>query len=168
MSTLEHFSANVKDRLDDLAVGWQHLWHRAGQAITRFTPASRETAQDESANQHPALEKSSNRWGLLTAEVIEHDQSLEVCLEAPGMHADDFSLSVDSQGLTVTGEKYYEQARDVARYHLTERAYGRFTRHIALPTPVHERDVSAVYRDGVLKITLPKAEPGHRRRIHIE
>jgi len=68
--------------------------------------------------------------------------------------------------LTIKGEKKHERKDE--RYHLIERTYGAFTRSIRLPVDVNESDVKATYRDGVLKIVLPKVEKAKEKEIKIE
>jgi HSP20 family protein len=60
--------------------------------------------------------------------------------------------------LTILGEKKQEKEKKQANYHLIERSHGAFTRSIQLPTEIQSDKISASYKDGILKITLPKSE----------
>lgn len=160
MSRFEEFAHNLRESLDGLSEGWQDLWHKARNAVTRFTPF-----QDDAGATIPSAAHTS-RWGVMSAELSETDQTLEVDLEAPGMKSADFDIRVDGRYLSISGRKHYESDRKEGRYHITERAYGSFERVIPLPCEV---DVGkATYKEGVLHVSLPKLEQDHARRIKVE
>lgn len=148
---------------DSLAEGWQHLRHRAGEALTRFRPARR--GELERAEEQPAAQGA--RWGLLTADVREDEEAVEVRLEVPGMDADAFDIDVVGDTLVVTGEKHLENEQTRGRFHVMECAYGRFERVIPLPAEVDDGEARAGYRKGVLHVRLPKTHGGRRRRIEV-
>jgi HSP20 family protein len=160
MSRFEKFAHNLRESVDGLAEGWQDLWQKARNAVTRFTPF-----QDEAGDNHPLLQHSS-RWGVMSAELREADDVVEVQLEAPGMDRKDFDIDVDGRYLSVRGRKHYRSDRREGRYHITERAYGNFERVIPLPCEVTPG--KATYVDGVLTVTLPKQEKSHVKRITVE
>jgi HSP20 family protein len=166
MSTLEHFRQGLNHFWDGIAEGWQQLRERAGQAMTHFNPIRRQQGELETAEEQLMLRGS--RWGLLTAEVEERDQELVVRLEAPGMEADDFELSVRDNYLVIGGAKHARREHQEGRYHIMECAYGRFERAIPLPASVDEGRTHARYKKGVLIVTLPKLAGSQRRRIAIE
>ncbi len=102
------------------------------------------------------------------AEVYETADELRFVLEAPGIKAADIELTIESNVLTVSGEKKAEEIRDKqGEYRLMERRYGRFERSFTIPSNVRTDDVKATYRDGVLTIVLPKKEESKPRRIHV-
>lgn len=155
MSTLSKLSSGVKESLDSLAEGWQDLWGRARQAITKFSPAS------EDDHRYP------NRWSLLSAELVEGKDKLTVAIEAPGLNAEDFELLVDGPTLLVRGTKYAGSQHTEGRYHVTERAYGHFERYFTLPAEVDEQKTHASYKQGVLTITLQKSAAAQPRVIPV-
>lgn len=160
MSRFEEFTGAVRESIDSLAEGWQDLWHKARNAVTRFTPF-----QDESGTSHPSASHWS-RWGVMSAELSETDDALEVSLEAPGMDSGDFDIQVDGRYLSIQGRKHVSSERKEGRYHIAERAYGSFERVIPLPCEV---DVGkATYKNGVLSVTLPKIESTRVKRINVE
>lgn len=159
MSTLDRLTSNLRDTVDHLAEGWQELWQKARNAITRFSPAKED-------DDHP-LGRHSSRWGVLSAEVRETGDSVEVFLEAPGMDPDDFDIQVIRDQLLVRGSKQYASDRKEGRFHVTERAYGSFERLIPLPVEVDEAGASAHYRKGVLELTLKKHASATPRRIAV-
>ena len=87
----------------------------------------------------------------------EDGESLYLRTELPGMKPEDIEISVEGETLTLRGERKLAEAGESVNYHRRERESGRFRRIIALPTRVNADEVSAVFRNGVLKIALPKA-----------
>lgn len=155
MSAFNKLTETVRESIDVLAEGWQDLWNRARHAITRFTPL----VEDDSA--------SPNRWGLLSAELIETKTGVTVSLEAPGLEKENFEIFVSGQTLVVRGSKQTAGERAEGHYHITERAYGRFERRFALPVEVDESATKAGYRNGVLSIDLPRSKRSEPKVIPI-
>ncbi len=81
-----------------------------------------------------------------------------VHMEVPGVEPKEIKLTLQDQILTITGERKKEEEEKDARFYRIERSYGTFTRSIRLPVPVEEHEVNAVFRNGMLVITIPKAE----------
>ena len=88
MTTLQQISGDINDAWHHLLDGWRKLYHRAGQALTRYTPGK--GGQDEMQD----LAVRSTGWGILASEVFDNDDRIVVRLEAPGMDKDDFDLQV--------------------------------------------------------------------------
>lgn len=154
-----------REAWESIRDGWRRLWDRAGEAMTRFRPARHgelETAQDQAMTYSPG-------WGLLTADIREGDDRLEVRLEVPGMEPDDFDIDViDGNVLVVRGEKQAQTSGNRGRYHVVECAYGSFERTLRLPATVDEGGAKARYRRGVLSVELPKTRTGRRRRVEVK
>ncbi|APZ43822.1 Hsp20/alpha crystallin family protein [Acidihalobacter ferrooxydans] len=163
MASLPQLREGLDHAWDYLMDGWQRLYRRASSAITRFVPVH--VASDDKTT---GLTQRNAGWGVLAAEVYDSDDMLYVRLEAPGLNTRDFDLLVDDGYLVVRGEKRFEQQRKHGRYHMTECAYGRFERAIALPTQVEADKARAHYRDGVLEVEIPKAPQARRRRLSVE
>jgi HSP20 family protein len=109
--------------------------------------------------------------GLATSmDVAETDNSVEVRLDLPGAKADDIDIQVDGGVLTIRGErKEEEEEKDEERhYHRIERRYGSFARSVTLPCSVREDEAAADYKDGVLKVVLPKAEEAQAKKIKVK
>lgn len=164
MSSLQQLRRGLHRTMHGLAEGWQHLRERATHALTRFSP-TRQHGEVETVADQAMLEGS--RWGLLAADVEEQPDSVVVRLEAPGMEAEDFDISVDDNYLVVRGEKRARREQNQGRYHILECAYGSFERALQLPARVEESGARARYKRGVLTITLPKHAHAQRRRINI-
>ncbi len=87
-------------------------------------------------------------------------------VELPGMRREDFEISLHDGTLTISGERKRETSNG-ERAERTERYIGKFRRSITLPTRVDANKVSAVYRDGILSVTLPKAEEAKPKQIPV-
>ncbi|MEM7365814.1 MAG: Hsp20/alpha crystallin family protein [Pseudomonadota bacterium] len=159
MSSLNRITHNLKETVDHLAEGWQEFWHKARAALTHYTPTD-----DDPDTTSP----EGSRWGVLSADMREFDDNVEVKIEAPGMDAADFDISVDHQLLRIRGKKHYENARKEGRFVITERAYGSFERAIPLPFEVDQGSANACYRKGVLEVVLTKHPSAKPRRITVE
>jgi HSP20 family protein len=153
MSTLNQLREGLSRAWDSLQEGWNYLRDRASHALTRFNPV-RHGSQIETADEQ--VVRHASRWGLLPAEVIEHANEIVVRLEMPGMERDDFDISIVENMLIVRGEKRVQREQAGGRYYVLECAYGGFERAIPLPTAVDEPRVRASYKNGVLRVTLPK------------
>ncbi|AKJ63312.1 Hsp20/alpha crystallin family protein [Kiritimatiella glycovorans] len=90
-----------------------------------------------------------------------------IAAEVPGVAPEDMDLTVQGNELTISGERKAHEPREGAQLHRRERLSGSFSRRIHLPYEVEREKVSAEYRDGILKITLPRAEATRPRRIAI-
>ena len=105
---------------------------------------------------------------LPSLDVAETKNELVVKAEVPGMDAKDIDISLSDGMLTIKGEKKQEKEEKEADYHLVERSYGAFTRSIQLPSEVQSDKISASYKNGILKITLPKSEEAKKKEIKIK
>ena len=165
MSTLHQLREGLNEAWDNLVDGWQRLYRRASGAITRFTPVRKARENDKGSGRE--IDVRSAGWGVLAAEVFDDDDKIVVRLEAPGLDKADFDLEVLDNYLVVRGEKQIEHERTEGRYHVTECAYGRFERAIPLPGEVESTRAEASYRNGVLRIELPKSASKRRRHITV-
>lgn len=98
-------------------------------------------------------------------DVVERDEDYLVTVELPGLEDKDFTLEVHRNLLTISGEKRFEQEAERKGWRWSERAYGRFERSIQLPAEVQADNATATFKNGLLTVTLPKAE--HARVRHI-
>jgi HSP20 family protein len=165
MSSLKRLGDGLSDAWDSLVHGWQSLYQRATNAITRFNPRSAKGELLPRDAQETVLRSSG--WGVLAAEVFDDEDRVVVRLEAPGMDKDAFTLQVIDDRLVVRGEKRVQHEESKGRYHISECAYGSFQRAIALPDQVDAHRAKAKYKRGVLRVELPKTE-ARRRRIQVE
>ena len=105
---------------------------------------------------------------LPSLDVAETKNELLVKAEVPGMDPKDIDISLSDGVLTIRGEKRQEKEEKEADYHLVERSYGSFTRSVQLPREVQSDKISASYKNGILKIALPKSEEAKKKEIKIK
>jgi HSP20 family protein len=106
-----------------------------------------------------------------SVDIFEEGNSVVVKAEVPGMKRDDLDIALTEDTITITGHKKSEQKVQRHDFHRVERSFGTFTRRLRLPVPVVPEKARAVFRDGVLEITIPKAASGRRpaiRKITVE
>ncbi len=113
------------------------------------------------------LERREGIWSPLI-DIEENDSEVMVKVEVPGMSKEDIKVSVTDNALTISGERKHESEEKGKTFHRIERAYGKFYRTISLPAEVNHDKVKASYKEGVLTITLPKAETSQSKEIPIE
>lgn len=101
-------------------------------------------------------------------DVTENENDIVVKAEVPGCKADDIDISVHGNTLTVSGEKKAEQEKREKGYYHLERSCGSFRRDLTLPTDVDPTKVDAACKEGVLTITLPKAERAKAVKVKIK
>lgn len=101
-------------------------------------------------------------------DVQETDNAIVVKASMPGVKPEDVQVEVKDGYLSIRGETKEEKVEEKGTYHLRERRYGAFQRTISLPSPVDESKAEAKLVNGVLELTLPKAEAAPRHRIPIK
>lgn len=101
-------------------------------------------------------------------EMRESKDSIVVIADLPGVAKEDIDVSVHGDQLTVKGEKKQEKEDKDKGYVRTERFYGSFTRSVTLPCEVDASRVDASYKDGVLKLVLPKKEEAKPKQIQVK
>ena len=103
-----------------------------------------------------------------SVDIFENKDQLAFEFELPGMNREDFELTIENNVLTLRGERRFEKKDESDNYHRVERSYGSFTRSFTLPPTVSGEGIAAEYRNGVLRVTLPKREEVKARRIEIQ
>ena len=88
--------------------------------------------------------------------------------ELPGMKKEDIDISLQGDVLTLSGERKEEETFDKAETYRSERFLGKFQRSLTLPVTVSADKVQASYKDGILTVTLPKAEEAKPKQIEVK
>lgn len=101
-------------------------------------------------------------------DIEESPEGYLVRAELPGMKLEDIKITLADNELVVRGEKRREVEKKDATYHRTERVYGQFERTFSLSHAVSSDKIEATYRDGVLEVSIPKAEEAKAREIPIK
>ena len=99
-------------------------------------------------------------------DLYQNNDNVVAVVELPGMCREDIEISLHDGTLTISGERKRDSANG-DKAERTERYIGTFRRSIALPTRVDGNKVSATYRDGILSVTLPKAEEAKPKQIPV-
>jgi HSP20 family protein len=100
-------------------------------------------------------------------DVEETEDGFVLHVELPGVTADDVDVALEADVLTISGERAFYDEKQADGFRRIERRFGRFHRAIRLPDRVAVDGVEAAYRDGLLTITVPKAEEAKPRRIPV-
>jgi HSP20 family protein len=106
-------------------------------------------------------------WGL-ALDVSESDDQYKVEASVPGVDPDDLNITLEDNVLTISGENRVESEVNEPTYHMRERRYGKFSRSLRFPAQVNADAVSANIHNGVLTLTVPKAEEVKPKRITIQ
>jgi HSP20 family protein len=101
------------------------------------------------------------------AELSETDEAVLLKLEVPGMQAEDLDIQVSKDTVSITGERKVENRSEDNGVTRSEFRYGKFQRIISLPALVKNTDVKAEYKDGILHLTLPKAEEEKNKVVKV-
>ena len=101
-------------------------------------------------------------------DIYETDKEIVLKAELPEMPEKDIEIKVEDNNLIVSGERRKEKEVKEENYHRIERSYGSFYRSFTLPHAVDRENIKASYKDGVLKVVLPKKEEAKPKQIKID
>jgi len=100
-------------------------------------------------------------------DIYEKDGTIVLKAELPGIEPKDVDVRVENNILTLKGERRFEAEVQQDSYQRVERAYGTFSRSFTLPTVVDTENIKAEFKDGVLRMSLPKKEEAKPKQISI-
>lgn len=103
-----------------------------------------------------------------SVDIAETPDAFEIKAELPDVKKEDVKVSVEEGQLRISGERKQEKEEKGKRFHRVERSYGSFMRSFALPENVDDAKLSAEYKDGVLKVVLPKTEKAKPKAIAVK
>jgi HSP20 family protein len=152
---------------DSVAEGWQHLRQTASSALTGFKP-SEQTNLPPKSDIDDLFHIPSMSWSMLGGDLFEDDKRLVVRLEVPGLDKNDVDIEVAGDTLVVRGEKRFEREETEGRYRVLQCAYGSFRRVVPLSAAVIADEARASYKNGVLRVELPKATEDKPRRMTVK
>ena len=133
--------------------------------------AARELASMEidRLNQMFADFYSTGRAWAPAVDIYEtKDREYVIKADLPEVKKEDVKLTVQDDVMSISGERKYEKEEKGKKYHRVERAYGSFMRSFTLPEDADGSKVSAEYKDGVLKVRLPKSEKAKPKSIEVK
>jgi HSP20 family protein len=111
--------------------------------------------------------RAFNTWAP-ALDLYEDKENLVITAELPGLKKEDIDISLHENTITISGERRNEKKYEGSETSRSERFFGRFTRSLSLPKTVKTDAVKAAYKNGVLTVTLPKAEEAKPRQIAIQ
>lgn len=149
-------------------------------ALTRWNPMRE--IEDMQRRMASLFDWSPFRRGTLTAEdesitvpewaplvdISEDDKEYLIKAELPEVLKDDVKVTVESGTLTISGERKAEKEEKGRHFHRVERHYGRFERSFAVPDNADAENVKAEFKDGVLRVHLPKNEKARPKQIEVK
>ncbi len=106
--------------------------------------------------------------GALAVDMYETDQDVVIKSSMPGVKAEDLDITITGDTLTIKGETKTEEKVEKANYIRQERRYGAFCRSLTLPTTIVAEKAKAEFENGVLTLTLPKAEEVKPKTIKVK
>ncbi|ALA60317.1 Hsp20/alpha crystallin family protein [Nitrospira moscoviensis] len=106
-------------------------------------------------------------WSPLV-DIAEDDKEYTVKAELPEIKKEDVKITVQDNVLAISGERKYEKEEKGKKYHRVERAYGSFMRSFTLPEDADGAKVAAEYKDGILKVHVPKSEKAKPKSIEVK
>ena len=115
---------------------------------------------------------SEDEWALggkwaPVVDIFEQEGNIVLKAELPGIDPKDVDIRLEDNTLTLRGERKLDSEVKRESYHRVERSYGAFSRSFTLPAVVDQQNIKAEYKDGVLRVTLPKREEAKPRQISI-
>lgn len=106
-------------------------------------------------------------WSPLT-DVIEDAEKYSLRLDLPGVKKEDVKITFANGQLSISGERHSESEKKDATYHHIERAFGKYYRAFNLPEKIEEDKIDADFKDGILNISIPKAEDAKPKQIEVK
>jgi HSP20 family protein len=107
-------------------------------------------------------------WSAPAVDMYQTDDEVVVKAALPGFNADDVQINVTGEVLTIRGELKHEEEKKEKAWHIREQRWGSFERSVALPTDVVADRANADFANGILTITLPKAEEVKPKTITVK
>jgi HSP20 family protein len=142
------------------------------EAVTRTAPQTRDPFQTLFnrlfGDMAPELYGGGEQSLAPRTNIAEHDGAYELSFELPGHDEKDIQVDLHDHVLTVTAERKDTRDEHGKRWHRVEHRYGRFQRAISLPHDATANGIEAVYRQGVLNITVPKAPESRPQKITVK
>ena len=142
--------------------------------LTRWEPAREMMTLREAMDRlfddaftHP-LSVRDGGWSAPAIDMYQTDDEIVVKASLPGFKADDVQINITGDVLTLRGEMKHADEKKEKAWHLREQRWGSFERSVALPTNVVADRANADFENGVLTITLPKAEEAKPRTISVK
>ncbi len=164
---LDELKQGLSSLLDSVSGGWQHMRQAASSALTSFRP-SEQTSVPDKTDVDDMFYIPSGSWSMLGANLFEDNKRIVVRIELPGVDKNDLDIEVLDNKLVVRGEKRFEREDSEGRYRVLQCAYGAFERTVPLSVAVVPDQAKASFHNGVLRVELPKADPGMPQKVRVK
>src|SRR4030095_15348598 len=115
----------------------------------------------------PSEDVAMKAW-TPAVDVYEDDNAFVIKLELPEVNRDDVKVNLNENTLSISGERRVENDEKRENYHRVERSDGQFYRSFTLPPNVNPEDIGAQFKDGVLRLTIPKREDAKPKQIEVK
>ena len=115
-----------------------------------------------------SLDEYENAIWMPLADIKEDKNNYFVMLDLPGISKDEVKVAYNNGQLSVSGERKQEKETMDSKFQRVERVFGRYYRSFTLPQKVKEDKIEAEFKDGQLKITVPKAEEAKPKELEIK
>jgi len=115
----------------------------------------------------PTLEKRTFNH-ILPVELVEKGNEYTVKLAMPGIPLEDIKVESTQKELTITAKKQARELQKDEHVHVSEFEYGSFSKHLTFPCAINTDAISASYDQGILMVTVPKAESAQPKQIEIK
>jgi len=123
---------------------------------------------DESVrNVKPGDEALSSAIWSPAVDIYETDDEVVVKAELPEVNQKDIDIQIENNTITLRGERKFNKETKKENFHRIERAYGSFSRSFTLPGTIDQERIRADYKDGILKISMPKREETKPKQIKV-
>ena len=158
MNALEKWNPFRAPALWDPIRELEDMQNRLSSLLGRRLPLLRDGGEEEF---------TVTEW-LPPVDIAEDDKEYTVKAELPGMSKENIKVTVEASVLSITGERKVEKEEKSKKYHRIERSYGTFTRSFTVPDDASGDKVSAEFKDGVLKVHLPKEEKAKPKSVGVK
>lgn len=140
----------------DPASELETMQREIGRLFGNFTPRGARSEEYDSAVWSPV------------ADIIEDANSYTIVFDMPGLDKKDIKINLADNTLSVSGERKYTDEKKDSTMHRIERSYGKFYRSFGFPAPVTADKIIASYQNGVLTVSVPKAEEAKPKQIEVK
>ena len=113
-------------------------------------------------------EEFENAVWMPMTDILEDENQYYLNLDLPGIKKEDVKINYTNGQLSISGERKQETIEKNTKYHRAERSYGKYYRSFTLPQKINENDINAEFKDGQLKISIPKSEEAKPKQIEIK
>ena len=158
MSALEKWNPFRGSTLWDPIRELEEMQNRLSSLFGRRLPLLRDSGEEDF---------TVTEWSP-PVDIAEDDKEYTVKAELPGLNKENIKVSVEGGVLSIAGERKVEKEEKNKKYHRIERSYGSFTRSFTLPEDASGEKVNAEFKDGVLKVHLPKEEKAKSKSVEVK